>query len=191
MRDEWQKEAHPALVSFSQPLYHGMLADASFQGVSGAADNGEAQLTKHVVSVPSRDGNECDSLGVVSDLLDETGNLLDDFVESGFGPLGSVHLVASNNELPHTESVGEESVLSGLTILGDTGFEFTSTRGNDQDGAISLGSTSDHVLDEISVTGGVDDGDHCEWGLDCMPLIRRTSATLTVLGGLEFPEGNV
>ena len=139
-----------------------MLLEASSNEVSSALDNEDDELTKHVVSVPSRDGNKRDSLGVVSDLLDETGNLLDDFVESGLGPLGSVHLVASNNELPHTESVGEESVLSSLTVLGDTGLEFTSTRGNDQDCAISLGSTSDHVLDEISVTGGVDNGDHCE-----------------------------
>lgn len=35
-----------------------------------------------------------------------------------------------------------------------------------------LGGTSDHVLDEITVSGGVNDGD-------------------VVLGGLELPEGNV
>jgi len=37
-----------------------------------------------------------------------------------------------------THSEGEESVLSGLSFLGDTSFEFTSTSGNDQDGNISL-----------------------------------------------------
>jgi hypothetical protein len=29
-------------------------------------------------------------------------------------------------------------VLAGLTVLGDTGFEFTDTAGNNQDGAIGL-----------------------------------------------------
>ena len=50
-------------------------------------------------------------------------------------------------------------MLTGLTVLGDTGLELTSTGGNDENGAVSLGGTSDHVLDEITVTGGVDDGD--------------------------------
>lgn len=44
-------------------------------------------LLQHVVSVPSGDGDEGNGLGVVSDLLDETGSLLDDFVVSVFGPL--------------------------------------------------------------------------------------------------------
>jgi hypothetical protein len=43
--------------------------------------------------------------------------LLDDLVESVLGPLAGVHLVASNDELPDTEGEGEQSVLSGLTIL--------------------------------------------------------------------------
>lgn len=63
-------------------------------------------------------------------------------------------------------------MLSGLTILGDTSFEFTDTGGDDQDGTIGLGSTSDHVLDEISVTGSVNDGD-------------------VVSGSLELPQGDV
>ena len=44
-------------------------------------------LLQHVVSVPSGDGDEGNGLGVVSDLLDETGGLLDDFVVSVTGPL--------------------------------------------------------------------------------------------------------
>jgi len=71
-----------------------------------------------------------------------------------------------------TKGEGQESVFSGLTILGDTSFEFTNTSGDDEDSAISLGGTSDHVLDEITVTWGVNDGD-------------------VVLVGLEFPESNI
>jgi hypothetical protein len=64
-------------------------------------------LLNHVVSVPSRDGDESNSLGVVSDLLDETGGLLDDLLESSLGVLGGVHLVDGNNELPDTEGEGQ------------------------------------------------------------------------------------
>jgi hypothetical protein len=126
----------------------------------------------HVVTVETGDGNEGDVLGVVADLLDETGGLLDDLLETGLGPLGGVHLVDGNDELLDTKGVGEKGVLTSLAILGDTSLELTSTGGNDENGAISLGGTSDHVLDEITVTGGIDDGDH-------------------VLGGLELPQGDI
>jgi len=63
-------------------------------------------------------------------------------------------------------------MLTGLTILGDTGFELTDTSSNDQNSTIGLGCTSDHVLDEITVTGGINNGD-------------------VVLVGLELPQGNI
>jgi hypothetical protein len=119
--------------------------------VPGAGGGG----LKHVVTVETGDRNEGDGLGVVADLLDETGSLLDDFVVTGLGPLASVHLVEGNNELTDTEGESEQSVLTGLAILGDTSLEFTSTGSNDEDSAIGLGGTSDHVLDEVTVTGGV------------------------------------
>jgi hypothetical protein len=109
----------------------------------------------HVVAVESGDRDEGNSLGVVSDLLDEVGSLLDDFLETSLGPLGGVHLVDGDDELLDTQGVGEEGVLTGLAILGDTSLELTSTGGNDKNGAVSLGGTSDHVLDEITVTRGV------------------------------------
>ena len=136
--------------------------------VPGAVGGG----LKHVVTVETGDGNEGNGLGVVADLLDEVGGLLDDLVEALLRPLGGVHLVDSDDELLDTEGVGKESVLTSLAILGDTSLELTSTGGNDENGAVSLGGTSDHVLDEITVTGGVDNGD-------------------IVLGGLELPESDI
>ena len=41
--------------------------------------------------------------------------------------LSGVHLVDSNDQLLDTEGVGEQSMLSGLTVLGDTGLELTSS----------------------------------------------------------------
>ena len=74
------------------------------------------------------------------------------------GPyLGGVHLVDGDDELPDTEGEGKEGVLAGLAILGDTGLELTGTSGDDEDSAVSLRGTSDHVLDEVTVAGGVDD----------------------------------
>jgi len=73
--------------------------------------------------------------------------------------LGGVHLVDSDDELPDTKGESKQSMLSGLTILGDTSFEFTSAGSNDEDSTISLGGTSDHVLDEITVSRGVNDLD--------------------------------
>jgi hypothetical protein len=128
----------------------------------------------HVVTVPSGDGDEGNRLGVEADLLDVVGNFAGDFSESLLTVwwLSGVHLVDTNDELLDTEGVGEESVLSGLAVLGDTSFELTNTGGDDEDGAIGLGGTGDHVLDEISVTGGVNDGD-------------------VELVGLELPEGDI
>jgi hypothetical protein len=116
-------------------------------------------LLQHVISVPSRDGDEGNGLGVETDLLDEGGNFLDDFLITVTRPLGGVHLVDGNNKLADTEGESKKSVLTGLTILGDTSFEFTSTSSNDKNTAIGLGSTSNHVLDEITMSGGINDGD--------------------------------
>ena len=113
---------------------------------------------KHVVSVETGDGDERNGLGVVADLLDEVGGLLDNLLVSVLGPVVGVHLVDGNNEVLDTEGEGEKSVLTGLAILGDTSLELTSTGGNDENGAISLGGTSNHVLDEVTMAGGV-----CRW----------------------------
>lgn len=119
--------------------------------VPGAVGGG----LKHVVTVEARDGDEGNGLGVVADLLDEVGGFLDNFVVTILGPLAGVHLVEGDDELLDTEGESQQSVLTGLAILGDTSLELTSTGGNDEDSAVSLGGTSDHVLDEVTMTGGI------------------------------------
>lgn len=114
----------------------------------------------HVVTVPARDGDEGDVLRVEADLLDEVGRLLDDLLVAGLRVLGRVHLVDGDDELADTEGEGEEGVLAGLAVLRDTSLELTSAGGDDEDGAVGLRGTGDHVLDEVTVTRGVDDGDH-------------------------------
>jgi hypothetical protein len=126
----------------------------------------------HVVTVKAGDWDERHALWVVADLLDEVGGFLDDFVETFLRPLGGVHLVGGDDDLPDTKSVGKKSVFTSLAILGDTSLEFTSTSSNDENGAVSLGSTSDHVLDEIAMTWGVDNSDH-------------------IAGSLKLPESDI
>jgi hypothetical protein len=73
--------------------------------------------------VPARDGDEGDRLGVETDLLDEARHFLDDFVEALFGPLGGIHLVNGDDQLTDTEGESQQSVFTGLTILGDTSLD--------------------------------------------------------------------
>lgn len=47
-------------------------------------------LVDHVVTVETGDGDEGNSLGVVTNLLDEVGSFLDDFLETLFIPLKGV-----------------------------------------------------------------------------------------------------
>merc|ERR1719245_2351005 len=129
---------------------------------------------QHVVTMPTRDGHEGNSSRVVADLLDEARHFLLNFLKPSLAVrrLSRVHLVDGNNELLDTQGVGEQGVLSGLAILGDTSLELSSTGGDDEYSAISLGSTSNHVLDEVTMSRSVDDGD-------------------VVLGCLELPESNI
>ena len=89
-------------------------------------------------------------------------------------------------------------MLASLTILGDTGLELTSTRGDDENSAISLGGTGNHILDEITVTGSVNDLGNRSVHVS---RVRRGSGDLAgstgdthsdhVLGSLELPKSNV
>ena len=95
---------------------------------------------KHVVSVESGNRHEGDSLGVVADLLDEVGNLSLDFSETGLGEgrFSGVHLVAGNDELFHSQRLGEQGMLTGLSVLGNSGLKLSGTASHHKDGAVSL-----------------------------------------------------
>jgi hypothetical protein len=63
-------------------------------------------------------------------------------------------------------------MFSGLSLWGDTSFEFSLGRSDHKKSAISLGGSGDHILDEISVSWSINNGE-------------------VILGGLELPEGNI
>ena len=112
--------------------------------------------------------------------------------KSGCTNLGSVHLVDGDDKLPDTKGEGKEGVLASLTVLGNTGLEFTSTSSDDEDGAVGLGGTGDHVLDEVTVTGGVDDL-HKQAISRSSRRLRKGVSTHSnhVLGRLELPKRDV
>jgi hypothetical protein len=143
---------------------------------------------EHVVTVPTRDGDERNVGNVVTNLLKIEGNLSLDFLISLLlvvSTLG-VHLVAANNHLLDTHGEGKKCVFSGLTFLGPSRLELTGRRGNHEDGNISLGGTSDHVLDEISVAGSINDGEARFLGLELPEGDINGDTSLTF--GLKFIE---
>ncbi len=71
--------------------------------------------------------------------------------------LGGIHLVDRDDKLPDTEGEGEEGVLASLAILRDTSLKLTGTTGDDENGTVSLRGTCDHVLDKVTVSGGIND----------------------------------
>lgn len=52
--------------------------------------------------------------------------------------LSTVHLVHSDNELFHSKGVGQQSVLSSLSVLTDPSLKLTSPRGYDEHRTVSL-----------------------------------------------------
>lgn len=123
-----------------------------------------------VITHPSRDGENGDrlinELLLPADLGKHVLHLRSNLVVSVLGVSSGirVHLVDSDQELLDTQKVDQTSVLSGLSLdltslvvtLGDGGGEVT-VSGNHEEGDIGLRGTSDHVLNEISVAGGIDD----------------------------------
>ena len=83
-----------------------------------------------------------------------------------------LYLVTAANHLLHSKSESNESMLVGLAILGDTSFITTSGGIKDKDGTVSLGGTGDHVLDEVTVSRGIND-------------------SAVVLAGLELRQGDI
>ena len=151
-----------------------------FKSIKGLYEDGSlvprgvGGLLEHVVSVETRDRDEGDGISLVTDLLEVINKFLLDFVVSFFREVNGllVHLVEADDHLLNTEGESEKSVLSGLTVLGDTGLELTLRGSNHENSDISLGGTSNHVLDEISVSGSINNGE-------------------VILSGFEFPEGDI
>ncbi len=133
---------------------HGCSVDGFEEGGS-VVPGALVGLLKHVVAVEAGRGDEGDAVELTAEArhLEEVGHLGLGGVELLFGPVdtGDVHLVDVDDEFLHTEHASEEGVFLGLcvdTVVGRT----------EQHSGVGLGSTGDHVLHEVTVTGRVDDG---------------------------------
>ena len=92
----------------------------------------------HVVTDPAGDRDEVDLSGLVTDLLQVSGDLLLDIVVTRLRVVAGVHLVESDNHLLHTQSEGKESVLLSLSLICPATLETTRSRIDDKEGNISL-----------------------------------------------------
>ncbi len=81
-------------------------------------------------------------------------------------------LVAAADHLPDTEGESEKGMFTRLSVFRNTRLETPSGGVDDENGTIGLGSTSDHVLDKIAMSRGIDDG-------------------AVVLGGFKLPQGDI
>jgi len=128
----------------------------------------------HVISLETRDGDEFNGFDFVSSFFEERWDFSFDFIISVFSVVNSffVHFVHADDDLFDSEGEGEEGVFFGLSVFGDTSFEFSFGGGNHEDSAIGLGSSGNHIFNEISVSGGINDGD-------------------VEFFGFEFPEGDI
>merc|ERR1712158_141249 len=180
---------------------HTGLDDTGFDSANGHSSNAtdlvdilEGKSEWLVVGSLGRDdgierlgnGDKGNSLGVESDLLHVVRDFGLDFGESllAVWGLSGVHLVNSDDELLDTQRVGEKGVLTCLAVLGDTGLELTDTGGDDQDGTIGLRCSRDHVLDEITMAGSINDGDEEVLGLELPESDIDGDTTFTL--GLEL-----
>lgn len=135
---------------------------------------GVGGFVNHVISVESGNGDEVDGFGLVSDFFQEGGEFSLDFFVSVLGETDGlfVHFVKADDHLFNSQSEGEQSVFSGLSVFGNSGFEFSLGGSNHEHGAIGLRGSGNHIFDEISMSGGINNG-------------------AVILFGFEFPKGNI
>jgi hypothetical protein len=121
-------------------------------------------------------------------LFEVSGDLSFNYIESLLHVIGawSVHFVAADDDLPDTHGVSNKSVLSCLALFRPSRFELTSWRAYHKDCNISIGGTSYHIFDKISVSWGIDHVEYRFLGLELAAgdINGYTSFSL----GLEFIE---
>merc|ERR1719281_765154 len=136
------------------------------------------RLLEEVVAAPPRDREDRRALEhevlLPANLLEHVDHLRRDLVVAVLlvPSRVAVHLVHAHDELLHAEQVDEAGVLASLALdlaglvvaTLDRRHEVTVRRHHDNRD-VGLGRTGDHVLDEVAVTRGIDDG--------VVPLLRE------------------
>ena len=117
------------------------------------------RLLCHVVASPAGDWDEAEHFWLVADACKDACHFGCDFVETGLVVVDClvIHLVDGDNDLLDAECEGKKCVFTCLALFSDTGFETTECGVDDKDSSISLGCACDHVLDEVTVSWGIND----------------------------------
>jgi len=142
-------------------LWWGDIIQSVEQGLSLIPWTDLIWFLHHVISYPSWNRDEWDVLRVISNLLQESTSFSDDFLDSYLSVVDSllINLVDTDNHLFDSQSESQQSMFSSLSILWNTSFKLTNWWSNHQQSTISLWSTSNHVLNEISMSWGINDSE--------------------------------
>merc|ERR1719371_43401 len=162
--------------------------------VAAAPPGHVGRLLEEVVTNPPRDREDRRALEhevlLPADLLEHVDYLRRDLVVTVLLVPGrvAVHLVHANDELLHAQQVDEARVLAGLALdlaglvvaALDRRHEVTVSRHHDERN-VGLSRTGDHVLDEVTMTRGIDDGVVPLLGKELLRGARDGHTTLTLL----------
>jgi len=158
-------------------------------------------LGEKIVSSPSRDWDNRDrghdEVLLPSDTDQDVSDFITDFIVSRLGPVGEIriHLVDADDQLLDSEQVKETSVFTGLSFdfsglgvsLSKGSSEVTISRDH-QDSNISLGSSRNHVLHEITMSRSIDDGVMVLWSVEILQGTHDGNTTSTFFLGLIHEE---
>merc|ERR1719189_323358 len=121
-----------------------------------------------VITVESTHWDKRDLLRLVTNFGEHFVDLTLDLFVSVLAPVYRfiVHFVDSNNDLFDSQKMAQSCMLTGLTLdlsllvvsFSDRCLETTFVRGNHQQSDISLSCSRNHVLNEITMTGCINDG---------------------------------
>lgn len=95
---------------------------------------------QHVVTIPAGNGDKGHRVWIITNFLDVSADFFNDFIVAllavvGFG---GVHFVDAHYELLDSQGVGQQGVLSGLSVLGYPGLKLAYTSRHDQHSTIGL-----------------------------------------------------
>merc|ERR1719359_2263863 len=152
------------------------------------------RLLQEVVAAPPRDRQDRRALEheilLPANLLKHVDHLRRDLVVAVLLVPGrvAVHLVHADDQLLHAQQVDEARVLAGLALdlaglvvaALDRRHEVTVSRHHDERN-VGLSRTGDHVLDEVTVTRGIDDGVVPLLGEELLRRARDGHTTLALL----------
>jgi len=137
-----------------------------------------------VVALERGERDELRVVRVELDLLEQLGDLFDDFLEATFLVVDEVHLVDTDDHLADAEGASQEDVLLGLGLNAVVG-------GDNEDSVVSLGRARDHVLDEVAVARTVDDGEEVIVGVELLVGDVDGDTALALLGEVVHDVGEL